>query len=130
MKLKSCKELSPWITSITNYMWWWCATCNKDYILLKEKWISALFNISNFHSWSTFRLFLSYQHCKFINEQVLRNLWSKQLSPAFKVLDSGIKDMSTLNDLSFSTEFQETEDLDFYHLLINKYCPKRQAFSF
>lgn len=54
----------------------------------------------------------------------------KATFPVFKVLESGIKDMSTLNDLPFSTEFQETEDLDFYHLLINKYCPKRQAFSF
>ena len=36
-KQKGCQELSPWIQSIANHLWWSAATCNGSVDLLREK---------------------------------------------------------------------------------------------
>ena len=50
-KQKGCKELSPWIQSISNHLWWSCQTCKGDSLLLKEKWISVFHHWTNEHTW-------------------------------------------------------------------------------
>ena len=44
-KQKGCGELSPWIQSIANHLWWSDATCNGSVDLLREKWKSVLYII-------------------------------------------------------------------------------------
>ena len=39
-KKKECSELSPWIKSVSNHLWWCADTCEGDKELLREKWIS------------------------------------------------------------------------------------------
>ena len=48
-KKKSCKELMDWIKSICNHVWWCCATCENDEVLLREKWQSLIFHVQNIY---------------------------------------------------------------------------------
>ena len=50
-------------------------------------------------------------------------------SPAFKALSSVVDDKQVLSDLKFLGEFPHTGNLEVYHLVINKYCPRRLHFS-
>jgi len=34
-KTKECEDLNPWIQSISNHLWWCCATCGGDETLLR-----------------------------------------------------------------------------------------------
>ena len=61
-KQKECKDLFPWIKSVTNHLWWCAQTCRRNATLLKEKWISILYHITNQHSWGTSILFTKCKH--------------------------------------------------------------------
>ena len=55
-KLKHCEQLlpwNPWIQSISNHLWWAAQTCNRDAILLTEKWTSIAHHISNVHEYDS-----------------------------------------------------------------------------
>ena len=34
--VKDCTDLAPWIQSISNHLWWSCATCCEDEQLLRQ----------------------------------------------------------------------------------------------
>ena len=42
-KNKLCENLQKWTKSISNHFWWACATCKGGEELLREKWLSVLF---------------------------------------------------------------------------------------
>ena len=48
-KQKGCEELSPWIQSISNHLWWCAATCNGNVQLLREKWKSVFDHVVHKH---------------------------------------------------------------------------------
>ena len=50
-KKKECKDLSPWIKSVKNHMWWSAMTCDGNSQLLKEKWVSILYHTADKHDW-------------------------------------------------------------------------------
>ena len=50
-KRKECSELDQvWIKSVSNHLWWFADTCEKDKNLLREKWISIVHHSANIHS--------------------------------------------------------------------------------
>ena len=55
---KNCEELSDWIKSVYNHLWWCCSTCNGNVLLLREKWFSTLHHIVNVHEWASSDQFL------------------------------------------------------------------------
>ena len=61
-KLKSCQDLSHWIQSVSNHLWWSEATCNGDVKLLREKRVSVLHHVRNMHSWNDAELFRKCAH--------------------------------------------------------------------
>ena len=44
-KKKDKKELNDWIKSIINHFWWCSASCDNNFEILKEKWLSVLYHI-------------------------------------------------------------------------------------
>ena len=55
--------------------------------------------------------------------------WLKSSSAAFKALSLVIEDKKILSDLDHLSQFRHTGNLEVYHSVINKYCPKRLHFS-
>lgn len=44
--------------------------------------------------------------------------------------NASVLDKKLLNDLPYLTEFSHTGNLEVYHALLNKYCPKNRHFSY
>ena len=56
--------------------------------------------------------------------------WIKEGTPAFCEIEKVIKKKKTLNDLKLCTEFRHSGNVEVYHSVYLKYCPKRHHFSF
>jgi len=93
--------------------------------ILKEKWLSVLYHVQGIHSWKGNKYFKSCDHGKLEKERK----WLKERSPSFLALKSVVENKKTLSDLMYLVEFRHTGNLEVYHSVINKYCPKRLHFS-
>ena len=126
---KACRDLNDWIRSIINHFWWCCATCNKDEVLLKEKWLSILCHIKNKHSWEHANLFKKCEHARLTKKEQKRKRWLSEGSPSYLAVESVVTNRYLLADLKYFVQFNHTGSLEVYHALYNKYCPKRLHFS-
>lgn len=123
---KSCnKDLNNWIKSIVNHLWWCSKSCDGNGEILIEKWQSILFHVRGIHSWKGCQFFKECSHGKLDKKRK----WLKKGSPAFSALKSVIEDKRTVGDLKYLVEFRHTGNLEVYHSVVNKYCPKRLHFS-
>ena len=129
-KVKSCKELSPWIQSISNHLWWSAATCGGDEELLREKWKSILHHVVNKHSWKDAKQFKKCAHKRLTNAQRKKTKWLTPGSPAHVALEEVVLNDRLLKDIGKLTDFCHTGELEVYHSMLLKYCPKRQHFSY
>ena len=129
-KLKSCQDLSRWIQSVSNHLWWSAATCNGDVKLLREKWVSVLHHVRNKHSWNDAELFRKCAHPCLTRREVKRKFWLKPGTPAYVALEEVVLHPKLLKDLANLTDFCHTGGLEVYHSMILKYCPKREHFSY
>lgn len=129
-KVASCRDLTRWIPSITNHLWWSAATCSCDPILLKEKWTSIIHHIVNIHSWTGNEKFHRCAHPD--HREPTKKLWLQVGSPSHQAVkavvlnDKLIKDMGQLTLLVFC----HTGTIEVYHAMLTKYCPKREHFSY
>lgn len=121
-------DLSPWSQSISNHLWWCAANCGGDANKLTEMWISIIHHVVNVHHFSG----EYFQHCAHPclsdNEQ-RRKKWLEPLSPAHNALKEIVMKKTLLTDIRHLSEFCHTGQLEVYHSLITKYCPKRQEFD-
>ena len=130
-KMKSNEELTPWIKSVSNHLWWSVATCNGDRDLLKEKWLSVLHHTANKHNrWPGFKKFKKCEHHKLSRKEQKAIQWLKPGSSAHAALDEVVSNQRLLKDLEKLTEFHHTGDLEVYHSSMLKYLPKREHFSY
>ena len=128
-KKKFCDIINKWIKSIINHFWWSCSSCCRDFDRLKETWISVLFHISNKHEWIGYDHFKMCEHRKLTKKQRKKKKWIKEGTRAFFEIEKVVKDKRRLNDLRHCTEFRHSGNLEVYHSLYLKYCPKRIHFS-
>ena len=128
-KKKSCAPLLKWMKSICNHFWWACATCERDEVILREKWTSVLFHIQNKHEWTGCSKFQACVHPAISKQEAKSKEWIKPESDAFKALQTVVLNKSLLSDLKYLTEFSHTGNLEVYHSLYNKWIPKSQHFS-
>lgn len=131
-KLKSCSELTAWISSIKNHMWWCIQNCGGDVQRLREMWLSILHHIQNKHRWSggQSKLFTRCAHKPLSNEAEEESAWLDPKSEAFKALSAIISDKRVLDALPNLTKFCHTGDLEVFHSALLKYCPKRTHFRY
>ena len=108
-KEKGCEELSPWIQSISNHLWWSSATCDGNVDLLREKWKSVLHHITNKHKWSGSSHFHQCCHRHIPSSEAKKICWLKPGSQAHLALEEVVlntkllKDLPKLTDLKFIT---------------------------
>ena len=121
---KIMQIVNLWIKSIINHLWWCCSTCEGNYTLLKEKWVSMLYHIRDIHHWDG----TEYTQCL---HRVYTNKikWFDFESPAFQALSRIVNGNTILNDMMYLTEFRHTGNLEVYHSLLLKYWTKRLHFS-
>ena len=129
-KLKKYEELSLWIQSISNHLWWCAATCEGNVTLLREKWKSVVHHVANKHSWQDAELFQNCDHPRLSCRQVRSTCWLEPGSPAHVALEEVVLQPKLINDLARLTEFCHTGGLEVYHSMLLKYCPKREHFSY
>ena len=128
-QIKGNEELKPWIRSVSNHLWWCSRTCEGNVDVLAEKWKSLLHHVTNEHHWSGNTHFHQCVHPPLTTQQQLKKKWLTPGSPAYVALEDIVLEKRLLKDLGKVTEFCHTGNLEVYHSLMLKYCPKRQHFS-
>ena len=127
-KSKKHEALLPWIRSISNHFWWCCCKCEGDEQLLKEMWLSLLHHICGTHEWSSGTKFHRCTHD--IRPQQEENVaYLDRDSDTFAVLKSIVMNKTLIKALHNLTQFCHTGELEVYHSMYLKYCPKRQHFA-
>ena len=129
-KKKDCDIINAWIKSIINHFWWSCSTCNGSSYLLKEKWLSLLYHIRGIHQWQIGDRHIYCEHEKLTDAQQIKKIWLDGKSKTYTELEGVVKDKALLKDFKHVSAFRHTGQLEVYHSLINKFCPKRISFSY
>ncbi|ESO88711.1 hypothetical protein LOTGIDRAFT_165496 [Lottia gigantea] len=129
-KTTDCAVLWHWIGSIKKHFWWSVASCDGNLELLKEKWRSVLQHCVNVHHFECNNQFHACAHQPLTEMEQKKKKWSKPSSPAYHAIQDIIFDNSITKSLEKLTLFCHTGDLEVYHSMMLKYCPKRQHFSY
>ena len=127
--MKGCEDLLPWIHSVSNHMWWCSATCDGNAEVLKEKWKSVLFHVTNKHKWNGYTHLHECCHPRLTSAQIRKKNCLKPDTPAYIALEEVVLNKKILKDIEKLTEFCHTGELELYHSEYLKYCPKREHFS-
>ncbi len=130
-KKKAFSDLNPWIKSIVNHFWWSCANCGGDEKKLKEMWSSLLYHIQNIHKWRGKKSsYTKCSHPKLSMRDKLAKKWLSSGSPAYGALQKIVLDKRLMDDLPNLVHFKHSGNIEVYHNLLLKYCPKRLSFSY
>ena len=128
-KKKEFQDLTAWIRSVSSHFWWSVATCNGSYDVLLEKWTSIVNHVANKHSWRGAKHFKKCAHRELSRRERKEKVWLKFGTAAHVALEEVVFNKKLLKDLKLVTEFHHTGNLEVYHSMMLKYCPKRQHFS-
>ena len=128
-KKRANTDLMPWIRSTVNHFWWHCATCEEDHTLLREKWVSTLYHVI-FMNGRALRFTKSVLAILFHLLNVYLKIGGKLTLLRILVLKQIVLDKKMINDLVYFVKFKLSGDLECYHNLLIKYCPKRLSFTF
>ena len=124
-KRKECTNLGLWIKAIINHLWWCCASCDANEHILREKWLSILHHIQGIHSWHGNEFFHECEHPALEQQRK----WLKPNSPSYKAIQTVVQNKRTLADMQYLAQFCHTGNLEVFHSVLTKYCPKRIRFS-
>ena len=69
-KKKNLEIIKDWIKSIINHFWWCCKTCAGSADVLRERWMSLMFHISNKHRWVGYKHFKRCEHKKLTKSEI------------------------------------------------------------
>ena len=100
-KQKHCKQLLPWIQSISNHLWWSVQTCNGDAQLHIDKWVSIVHHITNVHEWVGDKgsKYNKCVHLTLTPEEQCSNKWLRSRSIVHRTLSNEVKDKTLLKDM-------------------------------
>ena len=98
-KKKDCNELSPWIKSVSNHLWWCADTCEGDKDLLREKWISIVHHTANVHSWDSADMYHECAHPAIPRNVARTKRWLRPGSPAHEALKEVVFVKNLLKDI-------------------------------
>ena len=121
-------DLSPWSQSICNHLWWCAANCGGDADLLEESWTSVVHHIANIHDFAG-DIYTKCAHPPLTDDEQRRKKWLTPCSPAHNALKEIVFSKALLKDVRQLNQFCHTGNLEVYHSLMTKYCPKRQEFD-
>jgi hypothetical protein len=121
-------DLSPWSQSISNHLWWCASHCNGNADLLVESWSAIIHHTVNKHDFPG-EMYTRCDHEPLTDDQQRRKKWLIPDSASHNALKSVVLNKTLLKDIRQLNEFCHTGNLEVYHSLMTKYCPKRQEFD-
>jgi hypothetical protein len=127
-KLKGAEDLNLWIRAVTNHLWWCASNCGGDKDWLEECWVSIIHHVVNEHSFKGDHV-TECQHSQMDPATAKKKKWLKKGSKAHNLLKEVVLDKRIRKDIRQLSEFCHTGNLEVYHSLMTKYCPKRQEFD-
>ena len=92
-------ELTPWVWSVANQLWYCAATCDGNAENLKEKWISLLHHVTDMHEWACGESIMQCEHPPYPEEEASKRPWLDNESKAFCTLQKVVLNKRLLNDL-------------------------------
>ncbi|KAM4771747.1 gem-associated protein 6 isoform 2-T2 [Rhinophrynus dorsalis] len=122
---RKCSEIAEWITFINNHFWWCCSTSNGDHNVLREKWQSLLFHITDQHQWEHTQVFHSCVHRPLTTREHSLCPWITKDSAAYHELEKVFMAPHLNKDLKHLSQFRHRGEIEMYHRFVQKYCPKR-----
>ncbi len=122
--------LHGWVKPVINQPWWVAQNCNQDPVELREKWMSMIYHTTNKHEWDFFTKYHKCAHPPLVEEDQRKKKWLTPDSNAHAAFRDVVMNERLISDIQKLTRAVHTGSLESYHSLINKYCPKRQHFSF
>uniref|UniRef100_A0A8C2FEU5 Uncharacterized protein n=1 Tax=Cyprinus carpio TaxID=7962 RepID=A0A8C2FEU5_CYPCA len=94
---KHCKDLAPWVRSVSNHMWWSCSSSKGDEkVQLLRRWTSILHHICDCY------------HADLSSDEQRKKKWLPQDSPAYKALYEVVLNTRLLKDLEQMALFKHT----------------------
>ena len=82
-------------------------------------------HIRGIHSWENTKLFRKCEHGQLDKERK----WLKTDSPSFLALKNVIENKKILADIKYLSKICHTENLEVFHSVLNKYCPRTLHFK-
>ncbi|XP_069110215.1 uncharacterized protein, partial [Argopecten irradians] len=129
-KEKDCGEVTDWIKSLTNHLYWCAAsTPPGEGNIMWAKWVSLENHIQNIHHGHG-NLFPDCAHPDMDPEVRRRKKWLKPGTKACEKVGDLITSRQMKRDIpKLSPEFQ-TSEIEAYHSTINHFAPKMIGFSY
>ena len=93
------QELTPWVRSIRNHLWYAAATCDSNAKRQKEKWMSILHHITDEHQWVSGEYITQCEHDPYTPEEACCRPWLQKESKGFQILRNAVLDKKLLKDL-------------------------------
>ena len=95
-------------------------------VVLKEKWLSLLCHIVKKHNWCIATKYTTSTHSNLSRRDWRVIAWLNNETSAYFALESVIRDKADdEKDQAHLAKFNLTGQLEVYHALYNKHCPKR-----
>ncbi|KAL0993607.1 hypothetical protein UPYG_G00110450 [Umbra pygmaea] len=127
---KTCMDLAPWIKSVSNHMWWSCSSSKGDPKELLRRWKSILHHICGVHRWEEGGMEYKCYHTELTADEQRRKRLLAKDSPAYKAFYEAVMNARLLKDLEQMALFKHTGELEVFHNVLLKYCPKRLHFEY
>ena len=129
-KIKARQILLEWVPSIVNHFWWSVSTCNKDPLLLYEKFSSIIYHTINKHEWGGCKKFKKCAHKPLSLEEQREKQWLVEGSDAHTFIVNMVKDKRFKEDCKYLTELIHTTNVEVFNNLLMKYIPKQYHFQY
>ena len=110
-KKRGCWQVSLWIKTITDHLWWCCTSSFDNEELTREKWLSMLNHVWGNHFWEDNKLFHKCEHGQLGQEWK----WLKTDSPSFLALKNVVENKKILVDIKCLSKFCHTGNLEVFH---------------
>ncbi|XP_068097178.1 uncharacterized protein [Hyperolius riggenbachi] len=119
-----CSELAWWIEPAKNHMWWAASTSCNDAELLKEKWTSIIYHVTDRHKWDDYKIYHKCHHDELHQSEECKRAWLKAGSPAHSKMKEIIMSKRLLADLEHLSLFYHSGHLEVFHNPALKDKPK------
>ncbi|XP_053322031.1 uncharacterized protein LOC128496430 [Spea bombifrons] len=126
---KSCRELGQWVPAVSDHLWWCASTSQGKEDMLRERWQSTLFHVTDQHEWEGASLYPSCAHKPLKAEQRSVRPWLRPGSPSFNALREVVLDPRVTRDLSRLSQFCHTREIEIYHSFMQKFLCKKNPFT-
>ena len=93
-------------------------------------WTILLYHIRNIHKLSDSISMYTYAHAPLTAREIVAKKWIYGTSPAYAALQRIVLDARLIKDLPNLVLFKHSGNIEVFHYLMLKYCPKRLKFSY